>query len=138
MLFSRHRLLWRPSFLSGGLTNFVPIVHGTIVWGQKLYVRVAMPSAPIRVPIQWTLFPSVTSVTSNNNINNEIRQECAQISWLVSYDWGKPRKTSARSPSLRTVIASNGVPYIWNMSEDSHRMSRREIEGKKGRVARNS
>ena len=47
---------------------------------------------------------------------------CARI-WHLPYDWGKPRKTSARRQSMkamRPVIASNRVPFVQMRSVGSH------------------
>ena len=60
-------------------------------------------------------------------------QGCTQISWDLPYIWGKPRKTSARRPSMKTVwsvIASNGVSSLLMSSVGWHSTSRREMEGK--------
>ena len=46
-----------------------PVVHGVMGCGQKkLSVSVAVPPAPIRVPSQRPLAPSVASVTSVANV----------------------------------------------------------------------
>ena len=41
---------------------------------KKLYASVTVPSAPIRAPSQWSLAPSVTSLTSvaNDKGDNEM------------------------------------------------------------------
>ena len=45
-----------------------PVVHGAMGCGQKkLSVSVAVPPAPVRVPSQRPLAPSVSSVTSVAN-----------------------------------------------------------------------
>ena len=53
----------------------------------------AVPPAPVRVPSQRPLAPSVTSVANDKGDNEMI---CTQISWHLPYSCGKPRKTSAR------------------------------------------
>jgi hypothetical protein len=40
-------------------------VHGAMAYGQKnYYPSVTVPPGPVRVPSQWSLAPSVTSVNS--------------------------------------------------------------------------
>ena len=41
---------------------FVKICHG--LWSKKLYTTVVVSLAPSRLPSQWSVAPSVTSVTS--------------------------------------------------------------------------
>ena len=50
------------------LVKFMPVVHGTMGCGQKNYkASVAVPPAPVQVPSQRPLAPSVASVTSVTN-----------------------------------------------------------------------
>ena len=43
----------------------ITVVHGAFMCGQKkLYVSVEVPPSPFKVPSQWSLAPTVTSVTS--------------------------------------------------------------------------
>ena len=62
---------------------------------------------------------------------------CVQISWHLPHSWGKLRKPSARSPSMkavRSVIASNGIPYLQMRSAGLHRTSGRKMEENKERT----
>ena len=72
---------------------------------KKLSVSVAVPPAPVRIPSQSPLAPSVASVISvaNDKGNNEMKLSwgCEQISWHLPYSRGKPQKSSARRPSPR-------------------------------------
>ena len=101
---------------------------------KKLSVRVAVPPAPVRVPIQRPFAPSVASVTSvtNDKGDNNDPGGCAPIFCHLPYSWGKSRKTSARRPSdegtLPPVIASNRVPYLQMRSVGPH--STQEWRGK--------
>ena len=71
------------------------VVHGAMSCGQKkLSVSVAVPPAPVQVPSQRPLAPSVASVTSvaNDKGDNEIISGgCAQMSWYLPYSRGKPQ-----------------------------------------------
>ena len=86
-----------------------------------------VPAAPVRVPSQRPLAPSVASVTSvasDKGDNEMILGDFAQISWHFSYSRGNPQKTSARRSSdeevVRPVTASNGVPFLQMRSVGSH------------------
>ena len=54
--------------------KFRPVVHGAMGCGQINFVSVAVPAAPVRVPSQRPLAPSVASVTSvaNDKGDNEM------------------------------------------------------------------
>ena len=59
---------------------------------------------------------------SDKGENDIIQRTLVQISWHLTYSRGTLRKTSARGPSMRavrSVIASNGVPYLQLMSVGS-------------------
>ena len=78
-----------------------------------------MPPAPLLVPIQRPLAPSVASVTSvaNGKGDNEIILGAVHRSpYIFLTAEEKSQKTSARRPSdegaVRPVIASNGVPFL--------------------------
>jgi hypothetical protein len=43
--------------------------------------------------------------------NYMIPRGCAQISWHLSYSWGKPRKTLARRPSMKAVLVSRIIKW---------------------------
>ena len=96
----------------------------------------AVPPAPVRVPSQRSLSPSVTSMMSvaNDKRGNEMIPD-AQISWSLLYGRGKSRKTSARRPSVeravRPVIATNYLPFLQMRSVGQHSTSGKEKEGKK-------
>ena len=61
-----------------GLVQDGPVLHGGMGCGQKkLVVSVAVPPAPVRVPSQRSLAPSVTPITSVANDKGDN----AQISW---------------------------------------------------------
>ena len=85
-----------------------------------------VPPAPDRVPDQRPLAPSVMSVTSDANDKGDNEM----ISSHLLYSGGKSRKASTRIPSdegaVRTVIASNGVPYLQMRSVRSHSASGKE------------
>ena len=56
---------------------------------------------------------------------------CAQISWHLPSSWGKPRKTSAKKPSLkavRPVFVSNWTRYLQMTSIGLHNMSGRNTD----------
>ena len=55
---------------------------------KKLSVSVVVPPAPVRVPSQRPLAPSVASVTSVANDNGD-PGGCAQISWHLPYSCGQ-------------------------------------------------
>ena len=57
------------------------VVHGAMGCGQKNFVTVAVPPAPVRVLIQRPLAPSVASLTSVANDKGDSRG-CAQISCI--------------------------------------------------------
>ena len=59
---------------------------------KKLLVSVVVPTAPVRVPSQRSLAPSVTSVTRSLLIRAIMKWSwgCAQISWHLPYSWGRP------------------------------------------------
>jgi len=74
------------------MTSQLPVVHE--LRPKKLSVSVVVPPAPVKVPCQRPLAPSVTSVTSvtNDKGDNEmIPGGCAQISWHLPYSQGKPQ-----------------------------------------------
>ena len=83
---------------------------------KKLLASVAVPPAPLRVPSRRPFTPSVASVSSVGNDKGD----SVQISWYLSYSWGKPQKTSARRPSdegaVRPVIVSSEVPFLQKRS----------------------
>ena len=81
---------------------------------RKLHASVAVPAALVRVPSQRLL---VTSFDPEG---------CGQISWHLPYCWGKPQLMGA----ARSVIASNGVPYLKIKSVGSYSKSGRERKGK--------
>ena len=90
-----------------------------------------VPPAPVRVPSQRPLAPSVVSVTSvaNDKRDNEMILGAVHRFSLQS------RKISARKQSdegaVRPVIASNGVPFLQMRPVGSHSTSGREKEGNK-------
>ena len=70
-----------------------PVVHGAMGRGQKSFkLDVAVPLAPLRVPSQRTLAPSVTSVTSvaNNNIPGTVHRSPG-ICLTIEENPGKPQ-----------------------------------------------
>ena len=103
---------------------------------------VAVPPAPIRVPSQRPLAPSVASVTSvtNDKGDNEMILGAVHRSSGICLTAGKPQKTSARRPSdegaVRPVIATNEVPFLQILSVGSHSTSGRETEGMKERMGK--
>ena len=64
---------------------FLFCVYGAIGCGQKkLHACEAVPAAPVRVPSQRALAPSVASVTSvANDKDDNDPGGCAQISWQI-------------------------------------------------------
>ena len=86
-------------------------------WGlrpKKFQTSVAVPPAPVRVPSQRPLAPSVTSITSVANDNEMILGAVHRFPG-ISLQVRKPQKTSARRSSdegaVRPVIVSNGLPF---------------------------
>ena len=71
----------------------------------------AVPPAPVRVPSQRSLAPSVASVANDKGDNEMI--------------------LGADEEAVRSVIASNGVPLLQMRSVGSHSTSKREKEGNK-------
>ena len=100
----------------------------------------AVPPAPVRVPAQRPLAPSVTSVTSvtNDKGGNGMLPRAVKGTCGIFLMAEETRGTSARRPSdegsLRSVIASNGLPYLQLKSVGSHNTSGKEKEGKKERT----
>ena len=52
---------------SSGIKDLVPVINEATGCGQKKIVSLAVPPAPVRVPSQRSLAPSVTSVTTVAN-----------------------------------------------------------------------
>ena len=57
---------------------------------KSIKLGVAVPPAPVRVPSQRPLAPSVASVTSVANDKGD-PGDIAQISWHLPYGRGKPQ-----------------------------------------------
>ena len=97
----------------------------------------AVPPAPVRVPSQRPLDPSVSSVKSVANDKGDNEMILGLCTDLLAFSL-QPRKTSARRPSdegaVRPVIASNEVPFFQMRSVGSHSTSGREKEGIKERM----
>ena len=95
------------------------VVHGAMSCGQKkLSVSVAVPPAPVQVPSQRPLAPSVASVISVANdkgYNEMILGAVHRSPGICLTAEENPQKISAGRPSdegaVRPVIASNGVPF---------------------------
>ena len=103
----------------------------------------AVSPAPVRIPSQRPLAPSVASVTSvaNDKGDNEMilgavhRSPC--ICLTAEENLRKPQLSSRRpsdEEALRPVIASNRVPFLQIWSVGSHSTSGREKEGIKERT----
>ena len=95
--------------MSGNLT----VVHRALGCGQKkLRVSVAVPPAPVRVPSQRSLVPSVASVTSvvNDKGDNEIILGAVQRSPAL-----QPRKTSARRRQMKG-LCDQSLPQMGSLS----------------------
>ena len=132
---------WRSTNWWGNVCCIMKIIITCCPWShglrpKKLSVSVAVPPAPVRVPIQRPLAQSVASLTSvaNDTDDNEmILGGCEQISWHLRYSRGNPQKTSARRPSdegvVRPVIASNGVHSHQMRSVGSHSTSGSQKDG---------
>ena len=67
---------------------------------KKVHASVAVPAAPVRVPSQRPLSPSVTSVTSvaNDRVIMKLSQGLCTDLLAFALQLGKPRKTSAKRP----------------------------------------
>ena len=122
-----------------------PVVHGAMGSGQKNFVSVAVPPAPVRVPSQRPLAPSVASVKSVTNDkggNPMILRAVHRSPGICLTAEQNPRKPQlgSRRPSnegaVRPVIVSNGVLFIQMRSIGSHSTSGREKEGNKERTAK--
>ena len=96
----------------------------------------AVPPAPVRVPSQRPLAPSVASVTSvaNDTDDNEMILGAVHRSpgiFLTAEE--NPRKPqlgdSLMKALFRPLIASNGIPFLQMRSVGSHSTSGREKEG---------
>ena len=98
-----------------------------------------VPPAPVRVPSQRPLAPSVASVTSiaNDKGDNEMILGAVHISPGICLT----AEQNSRKPQIgdhlmkglcvRPVIASNGVHFLQMKSVGSHSTSGREKEGKR-------
>ena len=90
----------------------------------------AVPPAPVWVPSQRSLAPSVTSVTSNDKDDNKM------IPWAVHSSPGICLRAEEKElgdrlmKAMRPAIASNGVPCLQMRSVGSHSSSGLEKEGK--------
>ena len=89
-----------------------------------------VPAVLVRVPSQRPLAPSVASVTSvaNDKGDNEMILGAVHRSPGIRLTAEEnPQKTSVRRPSnegtVRSVIASNGVPFLQMRSVGSHSTS---------------
>ena len=99
----------------------------------------AVSPAPVRVPSQRPLAPSVASVTSSLMIRVIMKWSWGLCTDLLAFAL-QPRKTqkktSARRPSnedaVLPVITSNGVPLLQIRSVGSYSTLGREKEGKDG------
>ena len=84
------------------------------LWSNGL--RTKKPPAPVQVPCQGPLAPSVTSVMSVADDKGDNQMILgAQISWHLPYSLEKPQNTSTRRSSMkavRPVMASNGLPNL--------------------------
>ena len=95
-----------------------PIPHSLVVHGamglrpKKFQTSVAVPPAPVRVPSQRPLAPSVGSVTSvaNDKDDNGMMlgavHRCPAICLTAEENPRKPQPEGA----VRPVIDSNGIP----------------------------
>ena len=93
---------------------------------NKLSVSVAVPPAPVRVPSQRPLAPSVASVTSVANDKGDNEMILGLCTDLLAFAL-QPRKTTENLS--QEVIASNGVPFLQMRSVGLHSTSGRETEG---------
>ena len=112
------------------------VIHGTMGCGQKkkLSVSVAVSPAPLRVPSQWPLAPSIASVMSvaNDKDDNEMILGTVNRSPGICLSAEEsPRKPQLGDHLMRTVIASNGVPFLQMRSVGSHSTSGNGKEGRK-------
>ena len=92
----------------------------------------AVAPAPVRVPSQRPLDPSVALVTSvaNDKGDNEMILGAVHRSsgiFLTAKEY--PRELQLGEGVLRPVIASNGVSFLKVRSVGSHSTSGREKEG---------
>ena len=113
------------------------------LWPKKLHASVAVPAAPVRVPNQRPLAPSVASVTSvaNNKGDNEMVLGAVHRSPGICLKAEEcPRKPQLgdrlKKGDVRPVIASNVVPFLQMRSVGSHSTSGREKGGKKKRTGK--
>ena len=97
---------------------------------KKLYANVAVPPIPVLVPSQWPLAPSVTSVATDKGDNEMIPgavHRSPGIYLAAEKHPGKPQLEDRRW-RLRSVIASNGVPFLQLRSVGSYSKPGRENE----------
>jgi hypothetical protein len=76
----------------------------------KLSVSMAVPPAPVRVPNQRPLAPSVASVTSDANDKGDDEMILGAVH--RSPGRGKPQKTSARRPIITWISCSKSTFYL--------------------------
>ena len=71
---------------------------------KKFQTIVAVPPAPVWVPSQRPLVPSVASVTSVANYKSDNDPGgCAQISWHLPYSRGKLNDVNLIGDDIRTI-----------------------------------
>ena len=89
----------------------------------------AVPPAPVRVPSQRPLAPSVASATllANDKGDNEMILGAVHSSPGICLTAKKDPRKLSRRPSdegaVRPVIASNGVPFLQMRSVGTHSTS---------------
>ena len=96
-----------------------------------------MPPAPVRVPSQRPIAPSVASVTSvaNDKGNNEMILGAVHRSPGICLTAEEtPRRIPSDEGAVRPVIAANEVPFFQMRSIGWHSTSGREKEGIKERT----
>ena len=89
-----------------------PVVHGAIGCGQKNFLAtVAVPPAPVRVPSQRPLAPSVASITSVANDNEMILRAVYRSPGICLTAEENPRK-----PQLMKGLCDQSSPQIGSLS----------------------
>ena len=104
----------------------MPVVHGTMGCGQESYkASVAVPPAPVRVPSQRPLAPSVANGKGDNEMSLGAVLRSSGICLTAKENPRKPQLGDRLMKAVRPVIALNGVPYLQMRSVGSHSLSGR-------------
>ena len=92
---------------------YIPAVHGAMGCGQKNFVSLAVPPAPVRVPSQRPLAPGIRPLTSvaNDKGDNEMIPGTVHrspgIYPIAEENPGKPQLGDRLTKVVRPIIVSN-------------------------------